>query len=124
MMKYNCLLCGVLVQRTHGNHRYCCDEHEKKNKKKRQNYKYALMQPILPVIRKNLEILDAIYKSDEVTKVFTASELQERGLVIAYYGIIPQADGTRMLRFGIYSLIESAELSKTYKIHCDERKTA
>jgi hypothetical protein len=121
MMKHNCLLCGILVLRTHGNYRYCCDEHEKQKKKERQNHKYALMKPILPLIIKNLEVLDAIYRSPETKKEFTRDELIKRGLKFGMYAVYPLADNKHQLMFGAYSLIQSAD-TKTYKLELHETR--
>ncbi|MDX2001401.1 MAG: hypothetical protein SFW35_03160 [Chitinophagales bacterium] len=79
------------------------------------------MQPILPVLLKNLEVLDKLYKSPDAKKEFTGEELKKRGLQLNLYITCIEPNGTTKLIFGAYVLIESPD-KKTYKIECYDRK--
>ena len=118
-----CAWCGGKFTPTHGNNKYCCDEHEDEARKLRQKNDRDPTARFLPILRDNHRIIAALVRAGKTE--LTKSEMDAYQIDISLCRHLqppPEHEGKLLLDFGHYFLITESDFL-TFKIYKHEQDT-
>jgi hypothetical protein len=118
-----CDWCGTEFEQSHGNERYCSEEHKNLAKKFRQGERYGGISPLLPILHHNHDVLEKLFYRKQDS--FAAIELESESLDFSLFRrLYPDMNNNEMIRldFGTYYL-ETDDNYQTFKLYKYETKS-